>query len=133
MTDKPIEFIIVGFVEGQYLTLIGRCGDEPIALGDEFNAIYRLKRRHYPDESGDAPVRVEEQAVSLRVVAIQAYGRSFDILGQGSTGSITIVGEGSDRVSAGWIVGRRLAVPALLDEPSQTAHNPSAASTVPVA
>jgi hypothetical protein len=133
LIEKPIEFMVVGFVEGQNVTLIGRCGDEPIARGDEFNAIYRLKPRRYPEESGDLPVRMEEHLVSLRVVAIQAYGRSFDILGQGSTGSITVEGDGSDRIATGWIVGRRIAVPALPGEPSRTANDPAIASTVPVA
>jgi len=119
MTEQPIEFIVDGIVEDQNVTLIGRCGDEPIALGDEFDAIYRLKPRRYPDELGDPPSRLEEHPVSLRVVAISAYGRSFPILGQGTTGSISVEGAGLDRISSGWLVGRRLAVGSAVGEPSE--------------
>ena len=106
MNDNAIEFIIDGFVHGDHLTVIGRCGDEPIHSGDEFDAIYRLKKRRYPDEMGDEPVREEEYPVSLKVTCIHAYGRSLPVMGQGMTGSIVVDGCGAGRIAPGWILGR---------------------------
>jgi hypothetical protein len=107
MTTRPIEFIIDGLVDGEHFNVIGCCGDEPIALGDEFDAIYRLKKRRYPDEVGDDPVREVEHPVSLKVVCIHAYDRSLPVLGQGSTGSVAIDGRGVELIAPGWILGRR--------------------------
>jgi hypothetical protein len=107
MTTRPIEFIIDGLVAGERATVIGCCGDEPIHLGDEFDSIYRLKKRRYPDEVGDEPVREVEHPVSLKVVCIHAYDRSLPVLGQGSTGSIAIDGRGVELIAPGWVLGRR--------------------------
>lgn len=106
MNDSAIAFIVDGFVQGEHFTAIGRCGDEPIRLGDEFDAIYRLKRRRYPEEMGDEPVREEEYPVSLKVTCIHAYGRSLPVLGQCMTGSITIEGRGAEWIAPGWLLGR---------------------------
>jgi hypothetical protein len=106
MSTNPIEFIIDDFARGEHFTAIGRCGDEPIRLGDEFDAIYRLKKRRYPDEMGDEPIREEERPVSLKVSCIHAYGRSLPLLGQGMTGSIAVDGRGTELIAPGWILGR---------------------------
>jgi hypothetical protein len=106
MTIKPIEFCVDGFSVGDRFTVVGRCGDEPIDVGDEFDAVYRFKKRRYPDELGDEPVREEEVPVVLRVVCIHAYQRSLPALGQGMTGSIAVEGSGLEFISPGWILGR---------------------------
>lgn len=78
----PTEFIVNGFVEGfaGELRIMGRCGDASIRLGDVFD-----KLRDQVDGM---------KAVSLEVVAIQAYGRSLTELGMGMTGTIDVRGEG---------------------------------------
>ena len=106
MSNNPIEFIVDGLVKGEHFTVIGCCGDEPIKLGDEFDAVYRLKKRRYPDEMGDEPVREEERPVSLKVICVHAYGRSLPLLGQGMTGSIAVDGRGTESIAPGWILGR---------------------------
>jgi hypothetical protein len=107
MTSRPIEFSVDGFVQGEHFTVLGRCGDESIDLGDEFDAIYHLKKRRYPDEVGDEPVREVEIPVRLRVVCIHAYLKSLPALGQGMTGSIAIEGAGLEYIAPGWVLGRR--------------------------
>lgn len=114
---KPLrsEFIVVGVVEGQdglfpgrYCSLIGRCGDVPIAKGETFSAVYHYEPRRYPDELGDEPIRDGENPVSLEVIAIQTHNRTFDQLGQGMTGTLVVRGEGLGRLAPGWVIGHPL-------------------------
>lgn len=107
MTKNELQFIVVGYVRGEHSTAIGRCGDVPIHLGDVFDAIYRYKRRRSPDELGDDPVREEEKPAAIRVVCIHAYERSLKMLGQGTTGSLALEGEGLQYIAPGWILGRK--------------------------
>ncbi len=109
MTKATTEFIVDGWVSGESgrFTIIGRCGDEPIRVGDVFDAVFRYKHRRYPDEMGQDPVREVELPASLRVESISAYQRSLDELGHGMTGSLVVSGEGMGRVSTGWVLGAR--------------------------
>lgn len=108
MSVKQFEFIIVGVVQGEHFTVIGRCSDEPIHVGDVFDTVYRYKRRKYPDEFGDEPIREVEKPVVLRVACIHAYDRSLAVLGEGMTGSLALEGEGLDQVATGWVLGHRV-------------------------
>jgi hypothetical protein len=81
-------------------------GDVPIRVGDVFDVVYRNKRRRYPDELGDEPVREVEKPAAIRVVCIHAYGRSLEMMGRGMTGSLAIEGEGLQYLAPGWILGR---------------------------
>ena len=107
MTKATTEFIVDGWVSGESgrFRIIGRCGDEPIQVGDVFDAVFRYKHRRYPDEMGQDPVREIEYPASLRVESISAYQRSLDELGQGMTGSLVVTGDGMGRVSTGWVLG----------------------------
>jgi hypothetical protein len=107
MAEKQREFIVCGFVHGEHFTVIGRCGDMPIHVGDVFDAVYRLKRRRYPDEMGDEPVREVEKPAAIRVVCIHAYQRSLQTMGAGMTGSLTLEGDGLQYIAPGWILGRK--------------------------
>jgi hypothetical protein len=108
MTEKEVEFIVAGTVEGNHrCTVIGRCGDAPIQIGHVFDAVYRNKRRRRPDELGDDPVREVEKPASIRVVGIHAYERCLKTLGQGMTGSLTLEGNGLQYLAPGWLLGRR--------------------------
>jgi len=111
MTDKELQFIVDGFVDGEHFTVIGRCGDAPIHIGDEFDAVYRYKRRRYPDELGDEPVREVEKPAAIRVVCIHAYQRSLQTMGGGMTGSLTLGGDGLQYLAPGWILGRKSETP----------------------
>ncbi len=107
MNARSFEFIVAGLVQVEHFTVMGRCGDEPIRVGDRFDAAYRYEPRKYPEEFGDEPVREEEKPVSLRVFCIHAYGRSLDALGEGMTGSLVLQGDGLDQIEPGWVLGRR--------------------------
>lgn len=110
MNDEPVEFYVAGLVQGEKLTVIGRCGGKPIQIGDTFDTIYRYMRRRYPDELGAEPVREIERPARLTVVCIHAYQRSLKALGQGMTGSLTIEGDGTEAVGPGWVIGRHATV-----------------------
>ncbi len=111
MTKPTSEFIVDGFATGESgrFTIIGRCGDEPIMVGDVFDAVFRYRHRRYPDEMGMEPVREFEHPACLRVESISAYQHSLDELGQGMTGSLVVSGEGSGCISPGWVLGAKRA------------------------
>ena len=105
--DRELMFIVDGFVHGEHFSVLGHCGDAPIHVGEVFDAVYRNKRRRYPDELGNEPVREVEKPASIRVVCIHAYERSLKALGEGMTGSLTLEGEGLQCIAPGWILGRK--------------------------
>jgi hypothetical protein len=109
MRTKIYEFIVKDAVSGDtgHLSVIGRCGDVPIQVGDRFDVVYDYKPHRFPEESGRMPVRHQEKPVSLRVVCIHAYQRSLPELGEGMTGSLALEGDGADQVRPGWILGRK--------------------------
>jgi hypothetical protein len=124
MTSKELQFIVDGFLSGERFTVVGRCGDRPIHVGDVFDAVYRYKRRRYPDELGDEPIREIEEPAAIRVVSIHAYERCLQALGQGMTGSLTIEGDGLQYLAPGWILGQKSESPSPADQESE----PQAAS-----
>ena len=125
MNEQELMFIVDGFVHGESLTVIGRCGDAPIHVGEVFDAVYRNKRRRYPDELGDEPVREVEKPAAIRVVCIHAYERSLKALGEGMTGSLTLAGDGLQYIAPGWILGRKSESPIAN---SQVPHSASLSS-----
>jgi hypothetical protein len=122
MNDQELMFIVDGIVDGESLTVIGRCGDAPIHVGEVFDAVYRNKRRRYPDELGDEPVREVEKPAAIRVVCIHAYEKSLTTLGEGMTGSLALDGDGLQYLAPGWILGRRSESPVA---ESQVPHSAS--------
>jgi hypothetical protein len=122
MNDQELMFIVDGIVDGESLTVIGRCGDAPINVGEVFDAVYRNKRRRYPDELGDEPIREVEKPAAIRVVCIHAYEKSLTTLGEGMTGSLALDGDGLQYLAPGWILGRRSESPVA---ESQVPHSAS--------
>jgi hypothetical protein len=114
MNDKNLEFIVVGVVQGEHFTVLGRCGGVPIHVGDVFEAVYRYKPLRYPDELGDESVREVEKPAAIRVVCIHAYEMSLEMLGEGMTGSLTLEGDGLQYLAAGWILGRKSESPTVV-------------------
>ena len=107
MISQATEFIVDGWVmedSGQF-TVVGRCGDEPIRIGDTFDAVFRYKHRRYPDEMGLNPVREVVRPATLIVRRIESYQRTLDTLGQGMTGTLVLVGDGMEHVHPGWVLG----------------------------
>ena len=101
-----IGFIIEYVVSdtGNHFHAIGRCGDFPIQVGDEFHKVYApsvVLRNTYQGLGEPSPV-------NLRVERIQAYQHQLSKLGQGMTGTIDLRGEGVNKV----IPGAVLALPA---------------------
>jgi hypothetical protein len=121
MSDRKLVFIVDGFVYGEQFTVLGRCGDAPIHVGEVFDAVYRNKRRRYPDELGDEPVREIEKPAAIRVICIHAYKRSLKALGEGMTGSLTLEGDGLQYIAPGWILGRKSESPAAEPQIPRTA------------
>jgi hypothetical protein len=111
MTNQELQFIVVSFVDGDHFTVLGRCGDVAIHVGDVFDAVYRYKRRRYPDQLGDEPGREIEKPAAIRVVCIHAYGRSLERMNEGMTGSLTLEGDGIQYLAPRWILGRKSEAP----------------------
>ncbi|MGP0068992.1 MAG: hypothetical protein ACLQGP_36005 [Isosphaeraceae bacterium] len=107
MNIKEAQFFVARIVEGEHFTVLGRCGDMPIYIGDAFNAVYRYKHRRYPDELGDEPVREVEKPAAIRVLCIHAYQRSLQRLGGGHTASLTLEGDGIQYLAPGWVLGEK--------------------------
>jgi hypothetical protein len=53
MTAKDVEFIVGGPIDGDHVTVLGRCGDVSVRVGDVFDAVYRYKHLRYPEEMGN--------------------------------------------------------------------------------
>ena len=104
---QGIEFIVDGIRPRRaILPCSAAVATLPIHVGEVFDAVYRYKRRRYPDELGDEPVREVEKPAAIRVVCIHAYERSLTI-GEGMTGSLTLDGDGLQYIAPGWILGRK--------------------------
>src|SRR5665213_2870403 len=104
MNQPDLEFVVRAYasgISGRH-TVIGRCGDQPIRLGDTFHLAYRAKHRRYPDESANPLQREAECPVELRVERIHAYGHCLEMLGQGMTGSLELSGPDADKIETGW-------------------------------
>jgi hypothetical protein len=68
---------------------MGRCGDEPIRVGDVFGVL------HVPERvANDKPSVGTARPVHLKIVGIQAYQRNLNELGGGMTGTIDLEGSG---------------------------------------
>jgi hypothetical protein len=124
MEHNELQFIVVGVVEGEHFTVIGRCGGVPIHVGDVFDAVYCYKPLRYPDELGDEPVREVESPATIRVICIHAFERSLKMMGEGMTGSLSLEGDGLKFVAPGWILGRK-------SENCPAMHGEIHATTVP--
>ncbi|MGP0066980.1 MAG: hypothetical protein ACLQGP_25730 [Isosphaeraceae bacterium] len=121
MNGPELQFIFDGFADLERSIALGRCGDVPIHLGDVFDAVYRHKRRRYPDEMGDDPVREVEKPAAIQVVGIHAYERCLKTLGQGMTGSLTLEGDGLQYLAPGWILGQKSEVEPTAGQASEAA------------
>jgi hypothetical protein len=120
MIDNEFQFIVVGVVKGEHFTVLGRCGDVPIHVGDVFDAVYRYNWRSR-DELGDEPVREIEKPAAIRVTCIHAFDKSLQMMGEGLTGSLGLEGEGLQFLAPGWILGRKSEDTPVLDRGSQQA------------
>jgi hypothetical protein len=119
MTPDQPEFIVECWVTGDSgrFTVIGRCGDVRVPVGETFDLVFRNKPRRFPEEANDDPIRIEERPISLRVVCAHAYGKSLSGLSPAMTGSLVLDGDGTESIAAGWILGKRDWSRALIDSP----------------
>ncbi len=101
-----MEFFISHSVRGAsgFLTLIGRCGDQPIPAGAEFRAIFREKPRPYPDGL-EAPREIEDcRRLYIKIQEVEAFQRKVDFLPAHTTGVLRAVDSNIDLVPGGWIL-----------------------------
>ena len=101
-----MEFYITGSVYGDsgLLSIIGRCGSQPMRPGVEFHALIREKPRSYPDGLESAREIEECRSVCIKVKEIEAYGRKVDVLPANSTGVLRCAEHSIDLVPGGWIL-----------------------------
>jgi len=99
-TSKTV-FLVEEAVPGEQAHVIGRCGDEAIHVGEVFSRVCRYHPRKSLADFTTPPQFMESFPITLRVVAIQAYGRSLDELGPGMTGSLVLSGDGMTSIIPG--------------------------------
>ncbi len=130
MKTDQVEFIVVGTAPEEMgrITVIGRNGNRLIPLNETFDAMVRHRRRRIPEELGAEPVVEEERTIDVRVVAIHAYERSLEALGQGMTGSLSLEGQGVRWLTAGWVLTKRNESPDVPVHPSEATTAQSAGS-----
>ena len=116
MRNRNLEFIIAHYVPGEHFTVIGRCGDLTIRIGDTFDTLARYKRPKTLEDYGREPVQEAEIPVSIRVTCVHAYERSLEALGEGMTGSLALEGDGLEKIAPGWVLERRT------EEPTEVAE-----------
>lgn len=101
-----MEFYISGSVQGEtgLLSIIGRCGNEPIRPGVEFRAILQEKLRPYPDGL-ELPREIEKcKSVRIRVQEVEVYGKKVDILPANTAGVLRCDAYSVELVPGGWIL-----------------------------
>jgi len=101
-----MEFYISGSVQGEtgLLSIIGRCGSEPIRPGVEFRAILKEKPRPYPDGL-ELPREIEKcKGIRIRVQEVEVYGKRVEILPANTTGILRCADHSIDLVPGGWIL-----------------------------
>lgn len=102
----PMEFYISASVHGEsgLLSIIGRCGSQPVRPGDEFRAIIHERPRHYP-EGLESPREIEEcREVRIKVKEVEAYGKKVDVLPANTTGVLRCDDYSLELVPGGWIL-----------------------------
>ena len=101
-----MEFYISGSAHGEpgFLSIIGRCGSQPLRPGVEFRAMMREKPRQYP-AGLESPREIEEcRSVHIKVKEVEAYGKKVDVLPANTTGVLRCVDSSVDLVPGGWIL-----------------------------
>lgn len=101
-----MEFYISGSVNGEsgFLSIIGRCGNEPVRPGMEFRAILREKPRSYPEGLALPREIAECKHLHIKVQEVEAYGKKVDVLPAHTTGVLRCVDYSVDLVPGGWIL-----------------------------
>jgi hypothetical protein len=104
--DEEMEFYVSDSVHGEtgFLSIIGRCGNEPIRPGVEFRAILKEKPRPYPDGL-ELPREIEKcKNIRIRVHEVEVYGRKVETLPANTTGVLRCVDSSVELVPGGWIL-----------------------------
>ncbi len=78
-----------------------RNGDYEQRVGDVLTRAVRYKRRKYPDDWDKLPEIIEERATAIKIIAIQAYGKSLDSVGEGMTCALLLEGD-TDFLNEDW-------------------------------
>ena len=101
-----MEFYISGSVNGESgkLSIVGRCGSDPIRPGVEFHAILREKPRQYPLGLELSRQIDKCKSIRIKVQEVEAYGEKVESLPANTTGVLRCVDCSVDLVPGGWIL-----------------------------
>jgi hypothetical protein len=91
---REIQFGAISDIEydGEVVRVGGRCYEGPIRVGDEFDRI-----QSHADSGETAPAK-------LRVTAISLMGKPIPIVTHTYTATLTLTGDGTDRVTDGSVL-----------------------------
>jgi hypothetical protein len=88
---RTIAFIVESLSErGGKPAAAGRCAEDAIHAGDEFQRVVRYARAETLADFGEPPSAVEERPASVRVTGIRTYRRDVQVLDHGMTGELLL-------------------------------------------
>lgn len=95
-----VQSFVVGNIvseEDKELTILGRCGDIPLRLGDKFYMVFCYERGGI-ESIGQPKQVVKQYPIELEIKEIFSYDYFLDELGQGMTGRLKLSGNGLDKI-----------------------------------
>jgi hypothetical protein len=109
MSQPVMEFSIEDFQQLSIdsITLIGRCYQGPINVGERFHCLYELVPQLTENGYSYSKRSQQEHSVNLRIDSISSYGHSLTQLDPGMTAKLELSGEGIEKVKRRWILGTK--------------------------
>jgi hypothetical protein len=105
MNPRTLEFGVSQVTPGEgVIRAAGRIHRGPLRLGDTFSVLFRYLPNQTPDGYGPF-VKTGEQSVSIKVMGIRAYQRSFDELEEGMTAELELAGDDAKALKQGDVLG----------------------------
>lgn len=78
------------------LSVVGRCGKETLKIGDTFTGLYSFIPPKTVDGLEQSGKLNYERSIRLTITSIENYGCSFEVMYEGFTAKISLIGIGSD-------------------------------------
>lgn len=87
--------------DGERLVVRGRCGDDPLHIGDQFLQVAEYEKPQTLADYGKPPVMRACRPTRLTVLSMWAYGRFWEELAPGLTAEVTLSGRAPEEIVRG--------------------------------
>lgn len=84
--------------------VVGRCGDEPLTVGDTFTDLYYYIPPENLEGFGQPSKLAHVQHVQLTIKGMWNYDRYFNVISEGLTAKLLLTGTGSEQLKEGSIL-----------------------------